>query len=97
MTKMVKRQMPPDMSPTGTCWCGCGEEIPPGSYFARGHDKAAEAMLKKLLYGPTHTIAAFLAAHGYGGHGENLKKATQAAEEGAAAVWARLRASKGGK
>jgi hypothetical protein len=96
MGKMTKQQMASDMRPTGACWCGCGEGIPAGSYFARGHDKAAEAMLKKLLYGPTHTIAAFLASHGFGGHGKNLKKAAQAAEDGAAAVWARLRVSKGG-
>ena len=59
---------------TGKCWCGCETPVPDGSFFARGHDKAAESMLTKLEYGPQHPVAARLAASGYGGHGgKNLK------------------------
>ncbi len=69
-----------DVTPTGVCWCGCGEPVPQGSFFAKGHDKAAEAMLTKLLYGPRHPVAAYLADHGYGGHGQNLKAVYAATE-----------------
>ncbi|MDX3324728.1 hypothetical protein PV405_08615 [Streptomyces sp. ME02-6979-3A] len=50
--------------PTGTCWCGCGTETGIGSFFARGHDKIAEAALIRAEYGGT--VPRFLAAHGYG-------------------------------
>lgn len=50
--------------PTGTCWCGCGAETGIGSFFARGHDKTAEAALMKAEYGGT--VPRLLAAHGYG-------------------------------
>jgi hypothetical protein len=89
--KMAKER---NMTPTGKCWCGCGEAVPEESYFARGHDKAAEAMLTKLLYGPRHSVAAFLADNGYGGHGLNLKAAYAATEERSALAWVTRRAGK---
>ncbi|MGW7087482.1 hypothetical protein ACWGH2_28850 [Streptomyces sp. NPDC054871] len=33
----------PRLLPTGNCWCGCGTQTGIGSFFARGHDKIAEA------------------------------------------------------
>lgn len=64
----------------GKCWCGCGAALPEGSFFARGHDKSAEAMLTKLLYGPENPVAEYLAAHGYGGaNGMCLKAAYEVA------------------
>lgn len=49
-------------------------------------------MLTKLLYGPTNSIALFLAAHGYGGDdGANLFEAYSAAaaraREASRAAW----------
>jgi hypothetical protein len=53
--------------PTGTCWCGCGTEVGIGSFFARGHDKIAEAALLAVEYGSS--VAQLLHKHGYGaGH-----------------------------
>ena len=37
--------------PTGTCWCGCGEETGHRSFFAPGHDRRAEAAIVRLEYG----------------------------------------------
>ena len=56
-------------SPTETCWCGCGEETGPRSFFAPGHDRRAEAALIRLQYG---SVAGFLEEHGYGPGGKNL-------------------------
>jgi hypothetical protein len=81
------------IEPTGTCWCGCGETVPKDSYFSRGHDKAAESMLKKLIYGPEDTIARFLVAHGYGGTGKNLKADYEAVERNSLAAWVKRRAA----
>ncbi|MFF1301081.1 hypothetical protein, partial [Streptomyces sp. NPDC058296] len=47
-----------------SCWCGCGTETGIGSFFARGHDKIAEAALIAAEYGGT--VPRFLAAHKYG-------------------------------
>lgn len=52
--------------PTGTCWY-CGETVGPESFFCAGHDRAAEAAVIKSEYG---SIAAFVAAHGYGPDGK---------------------------
>jgi hypothetical protein len=46
------------------CWCGCKTEISAGSYFARGHDKLAEAALLAAKY--DGTVARLLDEHGYG-------------------------------
>lgn len=57
------------MEPTGTCWCGCGKETAPNSYFLQGHDKAAVAAVVELEYG---SAMGFLLAHGFGPGGKNL-------------------------
>ena len=56
-------------SPTGSCWCGCGNETGPGSFFAPGHDRKAEAAIVRLEYG---SVARLLEEHGYGPGGKNL-------------------------
>lgn len=49
--------------PTGTCWCGCGGEVALGAFFARGHDKVAEAALLTTRY--EGSVAQLLHGHGY--------------------------------
>lgn len=57
----------PRLIPTGTCWCGCGQQTSLGSFFARGHDKVAEAALLTVKY--EGSVAHLLHANGYGpGH-----------------------------
>ena len=57
----------PRLIPTGNCWCGCGAEVGIGSFFARGHDKIAEAALLAAEYGSS--IPQLLHKHGFGpGH-----------------------------
>ncbi|MEU5496201.1 hypothetical protein [Streptomyces griseofuscus] len=50
--------------PTGTCWCGCGAITNIGSFFARGHDKVAEAALLAARY--DSSVARLLDHHGFG-------------------------------
>ncbi|MFJ6559999.1 hypothetical protein ACIQMV_08975 [Streptomyces sp. NPDC091412] len=57
-------ETPQRLIPTGFCWCGCGTETGIGSFFARGHDKIAEAALIAAEYGGT--VPRLLAAHNYG-------------------------------
>lgn len=64
----ASREDPVTIQQTGECWCGCGEST--GSLFAPGHDKFAESALIKLEYG---SVAQFLADHGYGPGGRNLR------------------------
>ncbi|MCZ4120281.1 hypothetical protein [Streptomyces sp. H39-S7] len=54
----------PRLIPTGTCWCGCGAETGVGAFFARGHDKVAEAALLAAEYGSS--VPQMLHKHGYG-------------------------------
>ncbi|WP_399559441.1 hypothetical protein [Streptomyces chartreusis] len=54
----------PRLIPTGTCWCGCGAETAIGSFFARGHDKTAEAAFLAIHHDAS--VAQMLHAHGYG-------------------------------
>ncbi|MEY9966586.1 hypothetical protein ABIA33_004651 [Streptacidiphilus sp. MAP12-16] len=54
----------PRLIPTGTCWCGCGAEAGIGSFFARGHDKVAEAALLAVEY--SSSVPQLLHKHGYG-------------------------------
>ena len=61
--------------PIGVCWCGCGENIPPTSYFKPGHDKTAEAGVIMKEYG---SVPQFLLEHGYG---PGKKSARAALEE----------------
>lgn len=53
----------PRLLPTGNCWCGCGEEVALGAFFARGHDKVAEAALLAARY--DGSVAQLLRGHGY--------------------------------
>lgn len=53
----------PRLLPTGNCWCGCGEEVARGAFFARGHDKVAEAALLAAKY--DGSVAKLLREHGY--------------------------------
>jgi hypothetical protein len=54
----------PRLIPTGTCWCGCGKQTGIGSFFARGHDKIAEAALTAAEFGGS--VPQLLHRHGYG-------------------------------
>jgi len=65
--------------PTGTCWCGCGEEVGLRSFFLPGHDRKAEAALIRLEYG---SVAQLLEEHGYGPSGKNLTKSLRDRELG---------------
>lgn len=68
-------ETPQRLIPTGHCWCGCGTETGIGSFFARGHDKIAEAALIAAEYGGT--VPKLLAAHNYGP--EKERSVTEAA------------------
>lgn len=57
--------------PTGVCWCGCGNDIPRGSFFAAGHDKVAESAVIMVRYGG---VPQFLKKHGYGPGGRNARR-----------------------
>jgi hypothetical protein len=54
--------------PTGECWCGCGEEAKVGAFFAKGHDKRAEAAVVKTVYG---NVPRLLLEHGFGPGGKS--------------------------
>ena len=58
--------------PTGSCWCGCGSDVPRGKFFLSGHDKRAESAVIQLKYG---SIPEFLQAMGYGPGGKNPTEA----------------------
>jgi hypothetical protein len=64
----------PRAIPTGDCWCGCGAEVPIGSFFAQGHDKVAESAVVICDYG---SVADLLLAHGYGPGGKNARAELQ--------------------
>lgn len=57
--------------PTGTCWCGCGQQTKIGSFFLSGHDRIAESAVVKMKYGG---VAEFIAHHGYGPDGKNARE-----------------------
>lgn len=54
----------PRLIPTGKCWCGCLADVALGKFFARGHDKVAEAALIAVKYGGS--IPQMLHANGFG-------------------------------
>ena len=54
----------PRLLPTGECWCGCGADANVGAFFARGHDKVAEAALLAVEY--AGSVPRLLTRHGYG-------------------------------
>jgi hypothetical protein len=60
---MARRDLP-RLIPTGNCWCGCGQQASIGAFWARGHDKLAEAALLAAEYGGS--VAQLLHAHGFG-------------------------------
>lgn len=64
------------LMPTGTCYCGCGEQTPIGAFFRPGHDKRAEAALLAVRYGTQ--VARLLAVHGYGPDRSVVDAAVQA-------------------
>jgi hypothetical protein len=70
----MSEQRKPRLLPTGECWCGCGAELPVGSFFAAGHDKRAEARVIAEQY---ENIPGFLAAHGYAPGGEHWKEGSR--------------------
>ncbi|MED7950048.1 hypothetical protein PUR61_01360 [Streptomyces sp. BE20] len=55
------------LTPTGTCWCGCGTEVGSGSFFAQGHDRIAEAVFMAVQY--DNSVARLLAEHDFGPDG----------------------------
>ncbi len=55
-------------TPTGTCWCGCGQSTSKRAYFVASHDRVAEAAVILAEYGG---IPDFLEKHGYGPGGKN--------------------------
>ncbi|HUX48130.1 MAG TPA: hypothetical protein VMV76_02985 [Dehalococcoidia bacterium] len=61
--------------PTGKCWCGCGEDVPRGSFFLAGHDRRAESAVILVEYG---SVVEFLAEHGYAPGGKNPQAALEA-------------------
>jgi hypothetical protein len=66
----------PRLTPTGTCWCGCAKKVGPGSFFAPGHDKVAEAALLAAEYGSS--VAQLLHGHGYGpGHSVSARAVSE--------------------
>lgn len=52
--------------PTGQCWCECGEQVELGSFFKRGHDRAAE---KRIIMEEFGGSPGFIAAAGRGPFG----------------------------
>ncbi|MFD7645654.1 hypothetical protein ACFV4P_33980 [Kitasatospora sp. NPDC059795] len=61
---MSAEQERPRLVPTGTCWCGCGAEAAIGAFFARGHDKIAEAALLAVRF--DGSVPRLLHEHGFG-------------------------------
>src|SRR4051794_24366797 len=65
----------PRLIPTGKCFCGCGGSTSIGSFFARGHDKVAEAALLAVKY--DSSVAQLLDHHGFGPHDSVLDAAVR--------------------
>jgi len=57
--------------PTGDCWCGCGNEVKTGSFFAPGHDKIAESAVILTQFGG---VPEFLEEFGFGPGRKNPTK-----------------------
>lgn len=61
-------------SPNGLCWCDCGGETKPGSFFLQGHDKRADRYLEVVK--GSQSIAEKLADGQYvPGQGKSLRDA----------------------
>ncbi|WP_329131661.1 hypothetical protein OG552_10800 [Streptomyces sp. NBC_01476] len=64
----------PRLIPTGNCWCGCGNEIGIGKFFASGHDKTAEAAYMAVHH--EASVARLLADTGFAPGGkETIREA----------------------
>jgi hypothetical protein len=62
--------MTSSLTPTGTCFCGCGGTVGPGAHFRTGHDKKADADLNAIYHGDS--VAQRIVDRGYGPNGNNL-------------------------
>ncbi|WP_333742723.1 hypothetical protein [Streptomyces ardesiacus] len=71
----MTEETPQRLLPTGTCWCGCGNETGIGSFFTRGHDKTAEAALLAVRYDAS--VARLLDHHGFGPENSVLDAAVE--------------------
>src|ERR1044072_1823720 len=60
----MTEETPERLLPPGTGWGGCGPPTGIGRFFARGHDKTAEAALLAVRY--DSSVARLLHHHGYG-------------------------------
>ena len=61
-------------TPNGLCWCDCGGETKPGSYFLQGHDKRADRYFE--VVNGSKSIAEKLADGQYvPGQGKSLRVA----------------------
>jgi len=69
------KKMSERILPTGKCFCGCGADVPRGSFFLSGHDRIAETAVVLVEYG---SVVEFLAAHGYVPNGKNPSKELKA-------------------
>ena len=72
---MEKSELP-RLIPTGTCWCGCGKQTSRGAFFARGHDKIAEAALTAAEFGGE--VPQLLHHYGYGPQRPVIDEAVEA-------------------
>lgn len=71
----MTNDVPQRLLPTGTCWCGCGATTSIGAFFARGHDKTAEAALLAVRY--ESSVARLLDHHGFGPNKSVLEAAVE--------------------
>ncbi len=66
--------------PNGLCWCDCGGNTKPGSYFLQGHDKRADRFL--VAIDGSQSIADKLADRQFvPGQGKSLRAATLKADK----------------
>lgn len=54
------------LTPSGSCLCGCGEKTKHGKFFYPAHDSKAVWAVMRDLYGDREPSAAFVFEHGYG-------------------------------
>jgi hypothetical protein len=74
------------LTPTGTCWCGCEQPTKAGAFFLTGHDKTAESAVIQVEYG---SVAAFIVQHRYGPDGRNPRQALAMHKTKKIASWAK--------
>jgi hypothetical protein len=69
------------VTPTGDCWCGCGEPAARGSFFYPGHDAIAKTGVIAAVYGGDEHVpmtVRLMIAHGFGPGGKNAHEAYEA-------------------